>query len=403
MGKKKRKKRSSNKKPLVFTISCVLLLFIIGTAYFLYQSNHKKENISEAVKVDANANTAENAPSSTDTTKDITGGSDQSSDNSSSTTTSTAATTEEENYTLETETPVITLKQGENCTPSITVSPTTTKKIIYKSNDSSVATVSSDGKITAQSDGTAIITCSLGEDSMSIYVNVVTNLSSKQRSTLTLYNQDGKKLTYRLYHQSAHDYSNYNSYLAWHGCATCSFTTVLNAFNETYKDYDPADVIDTIEKETASSSAWQEHHVKREMKQQMPPSLYGITLMLKHTNIPADYVRSFNKSEAKKDILAHLHTGNPVIFEVRMKSNVTGKSKQRWTASVHTMIFLGTYTLTGEVLVCDSVNRSWYSGAQRVKIVDIDDPMEYMFSCTTYDKTMYYSRQSSDGGYILIN
>ena len=53
------------------------------------------------------------------------------------------------------------------------------------------------------------------------------------------------------------------------------------------------------------------------------------------------------------------------------------------------MVLLGVLT-NGKVLLCDSVDRSWYNGGQRLKIVDLSDIMEYMFPCTSFSESMPY-------------
>ena len=57
------------------------------------------------------------------------------------------------------------------------------------------------------------------------------------------------------------------------------------------------------------------------------------------------------------------------------------------------MVLLGVLT-NGKVLLCDSVDRSWYNGGQRLKIVDLSDIMEDMFPCTSFSggKIMEESR-----------
>ena len=133
----------------------------------------------------------------------------------------------------------------------------------------------------------------------------------------------------------------------------------------------------------------------------MPLSLYGISSILKSSGVDNNYVRTYTDSEAKHDIISHLKTGNSIIFEVRQKNSRTGKRTKRWTNSYHTMVLLGVLT-NGKVLLCESVDRSWYNGGQRLKIVDLSDIMEYMFPCTSFSESMYYNGASSDGGYIKI-
>ena len=163
----------------------------------------------------------------------------------------------------------------------------------------------------------------------------------------------------------------------------------------------PSSVIDGVEKLFTSNKDLTREHVNRSLRGQMPLSLYGISSILKSSGVDNNYVRTYTDSEAKHDIISHLKTGNSIIFEVRQKNSRTGKRTKRWTNSYHTMVLLGVLT-NGKVLLCDSVDRSWYNGGQRLKIVDLSDIMEYMFPCTSFSESMYYNGASSDGGYIKI-
>lgn len=271
----------------------------------------------------------------------------------------------------------------------------------WESSDKSVAKVDAMGKITAKGKGSAVITCSSGESSASVSVNVVTRDYDGNACDFSILTADGSTRVYRLYKQNAHNYPKYDSYLAWHGCATCSLTSVLGAYNPAYADILPSEVIDGPEKDTVSTEAWNREHKERSLPRQMPLSLYGITSILEKHGVTVDYVRTYKESEAADDIIAHLKTGNPVIFEVRQKSNKTGKKSSRWTNSYHTMVLLGVLT-NGKVLIYDPVDKNWKNNGNRITITDLSDVMEFMFPCTEFDKAMYYNGASSDGGYIKV-
>lgn len=275
-------------------------------------------------------------------------------------------------------------------------------KLSWKSDKPNIARVNSNGKVTALKKGSATITCSLGNVSCNTYVNVITESYTGKSTDFSMLTANGKERTYRLFKQNAHNYPRYDSYLAWHGCATCSLATVLGAYNESYAGILPSSVIDGVEKQYTSGKDWRREHVNRSLRAQMPLSLYGISSILKASGVDNDYVRTYTESEARKDILSHLKTGNSIIFEVRQKNNRTGKRTRRWTNSYHTMVLLGVMT-NGKVLLCDSVDRSWYNGGQRLKTVELSDVMEYMFPCTSFSESMYYNGASSDGGYIKIS
>lgn len=271
----------------------------------------------------------------------------------------------------------------------------------WSSSDNEVAQVDPLGNVKAKKKGSAIITCTNNTQSLSIYINVITRDYSGKRCEFSILTANGKTRTYQLYKQNSYNYPKYNHYIGWHGCATCSLATVLGAYSSSYANILPSEVIDGPEKATVSSNAWDREHVERTLPKQMPLSLYGISSILEHCNVANDYVRTYEEDTAKEDITQHLKTGNPIIFEVRQKSNKTGKKNDRWTNSYHTMVLLGILT-NGNVLVCDSIDRNWENNGNRIIITSLDDVMEFMFPCTEFSKSMYYDGANSDGGYIKI-
>lgn len=306
---------------------------------------------------------------------------------------------------LTTEEPVLFMQKNNSYTIQLSSSSQALVarygKLTWKSDKPNIARVDSNGKVTALKKGSATITCTLGNVSCSTYINVITDSYTGKATDFSILTANGTQRTYRLFKQNAHNYPRYDSYLAWHGCATCSLATVLGAYNDNYTGVLPSSVIDGVEKQYTSNKDWTREHVNRSLRGQMPLSLYGISSILKSSEVENNYVRTYTESEARRDILSHLKTGNSIIFEVRQKNNRTGKKTKRWTNSYHTMVLLGVLT-NGKVLLCDSVDRSWYNGGQRLKTVELSDIMEYMFPCTTFSESMYYNGASSDGGYIKI-
>ena len=319
------------------------------------------------------------------------------------------ATEEEEEYgniLLSCQETTFFMKKKDSYKPKVTVRKLngrrTTPELTWTTSDSSVAKVDALGKIRAVGGGIATITCQADDQSLEFSVNVITGGESGGSCKLTLLTgSPSKKRNYTLFKQNAHNYSSYDNYLAWHGCAHCSLATVLGAYNEDYEGIKPNEIISGIEKKYADPKAWSREHEQHSLRYQMPLSLHGISSLLEKGKVSNEYVPFFSYDEARADIINHLKTGNPVIIEVRQKSSKTGKSSRRWTNSYHTMIFLGIFT-DGKVLLCDSVNRSWYDGGQRYKIVTIDDVMEYMFTSKRTTTSYYYDGASSDGGYIKI-
>ena len=197
--------------------------------------------------------------------------------------------------------------------------------LIWKSDKPNIVRVDSNGKVTALKKGSATITCTLGNVSCHTYVNVITDSYTGKATDFSMLTATGNQRTYRLFKQNAHNYPRYDSYLAWHGCATCSLATVLGAYNDNYSGILPSSVIDGVEKQFTSNKDWTREHVNRSLRGQMPLSLYGISSILKSSGVDNNYVRTYTDSEAKHDIISHLKTGNSIIFEVRQKNSRTGK------------------------------------------------------------------------------
>ena len=310
------------------------------------------------------------------------------------------------NILLSCEETTFLMKRKDSYKPEVTVRKLNGRRtmpdLTWASSDSSVAKVDTHGKIRAVGGGNATITCQADDQSLEFSVNVITGGDSSGSCKLTLLSgSPSRKRNYTLYKQNAHNYSSYDNYLAWHGCAHCSLATVLGAYSKDYEGIRPNEIISGIEKKYADPGAWSREHEKHSLRYQMPLSLHGISSLLAKGNVSNEYVPFFSYDEARADIISHLKTGNPVIIEVRQKSSKTGKRSRRWTNSYHTMIFLGIFT-DGRVLLCDSVNRSWYDGGQRYKTVTIDDVMEYMFTSKRTTTSYYYDGAASDGGYIKI-
>lgn len=398
----RRRKNSSNKVRLYLLITILLVLILLLAILFRVLTMTKNGLFSSESNVlrkqsekEITASPKPDQPFAPEETS--------TQENTSDTHSAKEASTEEEKVTnIVCDQKVLLMRSGNSVRIHAEISPANSHiKADWSSNQSGVASVDSLGTITAGKDGNAIITCSAGDVSTQIYVNVVTETPGGEIDDISLYQEDGKLIHYNLFHQSAHAYGSHSDYMAWHGCATCSTTTIVGAYSAGYPDIMPAEFIDTVEKKVLGSKEWTRQHVTKPMKTQMPISLSGISKIFHSVGIKHEYIRSFKQAKAKQDIFNHLHTGNPVLFEVRKLSNITGKRDSKWTGSVHTMIFLGVYT-TGEVLVCDSVNHDWYSGGQRAKIAEIEDLMEYMYSCTDFNTAPYYKSISSDGGYIKI-
>ena len=221
--------------------------------------------------------------------------------------------------------------------------------------------------------------------------------------------------TFTVFRQAARTYNEYSEFLAGHGCANCTLTNMIRAYAPAFATATPDTVIATIERQVAGEEAWTENHVTKAQDDQSPLSMFGISQILSAAGVRNTYVTKFNSNmrdssdgNAAADIIAHLKTGNPVVFEARDYNRYTGQADGRWTKNYHTLSLLG-YFVDGRVLLTDTAGRGWYKpsngyyGGQRFKIVDLKDPMSHMFSCENKPNTIYFKGTSKAGGYIKVN
>ncbi len=235
---------------------------------------------------------------------------------------------------------------------------------------------------------------------------LVTNMTDlpmetrKARVTVTIHSYPGDR-TYTVFNQAdgKNKTRKFPHYMPAHGCAACSTSVVLTGFGIPMT---PADMVEKVER-VVLGDKWEKNY-SRDHRHRMPMTLYGITRVLDRYKIANTYVRTFKDGEAKKQILEHLLTGRPVIFEVKNYNRYKNKKSTKWANSYHTMVFLGV-TDTGKVIVADPANRSskTFGTMGRLKYVDIDEVIPYMFSCTSATKHNYFSTGATAGGYILID
>lgn len=289
------------------------------------------------------------------------------------------------------------------------------------------------GNLTATSSNPAIINVVSGN---TLHANaygtcevIVTGMNQRAYITMTVpdvsNNDSGAQLslpsmnsgwhTFTVFRQAARTYGEYSEFLAGHGCANCTLTNMIRAYAPAFATATPDTVIATIERQVAGEEAWTENHVTKVPEKQNPLSMYGISQILSAAGVRNTYVTKFNSNmrdssdgNAAADIIAHLKTGNPVVFEARDYNRYTGQSDGRWTKNYHTLSLLG-YFVDGRVLLTDTAGRGWYKpsngyyGGQRFKIVDLKDPMSHMFSCENKPNTIYFKGTTKAGGYIKVN
>ena len=220
-----------------------------------------------------------------------------------------------------------------------------------------------------------------------------------------------KVLSYRVFSQGGNtqEASTLNvkkrtDYVAIHGCAVSSLTTVLSAHSKKYANYTPTKTYKKLEKKVFGLRRWRANYSKSKSRQ-MPVSLYGITKILNYCKIKARYVRTFRDASAVRTIENHLKKGKPVIIEVNNHRQTNGRFyrayNQRWATTKHTMVLLG-MTDTGKVIVADSAFRTWSGSRQRIKFATMKNLVHYMIPSKTTSYSCYYQSASSNGGYILV-
>ena len=238
---------------------------------------------------------------------------------------------------------------------------------------------------------------------------IVTPSSLVSKSTnedivrVTVNGSKGKR-TFRVFAQGG-SFNSKRSFVALHGCAVCSLTTVLSGYTTKYQNYTPAKTYKKLEKQVFGQRRWNANY-KKSMSAQRPISLYGISKVLRYCHVSNKYVRYFKDAKAIKQIENHLKKGEAVIVEVNNRRQKNGRIissyTSKWSSSKHTMVLLG-MTNTGKVIVADSAYRKWSGSRQRVKFTTMKQLVSYMIPCTRSSSSVYYNSVASCGGYILVN
>lgn len=234
------------------------------------------------------------------------------------------------------------------------------------------------------------------------------NTNSSTSVALSVKNQAGAKLKYKLYYQRAtaleYKYTKYKKYLAAHGCSTCALTAVLNATVPKYKNYTPDMVIEKVIRPSVGEKAFKANFSKS-LKRQMPIGLKGIAKVLEDNGVQYKYVYQYTAKSATKEITAHLESGNPVIFTV---------PKSVYSGGVHTMCMLS-LDKNGRVIVGDSIMGSakkWGKNNRLVKFNTTSSSKSSKVSkiCKYFNASTksvdnvgyFYSGRKGNIGYILV-
>lgn len=208
--------------------------------------------------------------------------------------------------------------------------------------------------------------------------------------TVSVESAGGKTYSYTIFHQSAKGLGGYRKFLRWHGCSTCSLTTLLRARVPKLKDLLPGETISRIERKVFPKSVVEQNY-SRSIRQQRSVSMYGITKILNYYGIKTKYVHSFSRERACEEIEAHLEKGKPVFVTVK---------KGKWAQVYHTMLLIG-MDKKGRAIVADSANRKWSGKEQRVKYARVSELLKSMWSGGS-TSSVYWNGYYGCGGYVLV-
>ena len=209
--------------------------------------------------------------------------------------------------------------------------------------------------------------------------------------TLTVNQEEGTR-DYTVYRQGGDNESSlYPGYVAGHGCAACSTATILTSWTE--ETVEPADLVESVEKEVFGQEKWEKNYSKKPRKQ-MPLSLYGVSRILSYYDVPHRYVRSFEDEKAVEEITDHLKSGKPVIA---LYSSVNrNEKKHQGSIGYHTITFLG-LTEEEEIIIGEP------AGSGRIRFSTVEKMVPYLFPCKDTESTAcYFSGRKKSGGYILV-
>ena len=229
------------------------------------------------------------------------------------------------------------------------------------------------------------------------------------RKTYTIWNQStltGAKWKMKV--RAGNRTYTLNQYFPRHGCASCTTTSIVRAWGDAkYKNITPLDMSKPggIEEKALGQKLYQNNYAKTNESKPMPITIPAMSKILTYCGVRNTLVRSYSRASAKKQITGNLNQGKPVIIEVRQYNSAKRRKDSRWTTGYHTMALLG-FTEKGKVIVADPSGgngyKSWSGGWQRIKLVSLDEILNYMYSANTTKTPMYFSGSTYCGGYILV-
>lgn len=260
--------------------------------------------------------------------------------------------------------------------------------IQWTSSNEKVASVDSNGNVTALAQGTAVITAA-AENGVKASCAVKSYMQYKiSGKTLTISSAKGNR-TYYAYSQRAYGYGWYRS----HGCVTTAVAIVASSFG---KNYTPKDI-----HEGPASAVYSERYAVTKMGGAgVLPKWYGkaaisvltASSILTNMGIENRAVYSYDKAEALQEIREHLKQGKPVIIKVN--NNVyNGRQLGR---PHHSLVVVGVDE--SDHAICISPGASTYMTSYTLSTL----LYHHMTPASGKYMVPYMGDLQTAGGYILI-
>lgn len=254
--------------------------------------------------------------------------------------------------------------------------------IVWESSNEEVAVVSEKGKVTVTGLGTAKITAvSANGKKAHCTVRGVQYVSSNGKVRITT--PDGVK-TYQEYKQN-----QYGLYYRSFGCVTTAVAMIASGYG---KNYTPRDI-----HEGAVTKKYSERYALKKMKasaalyNRAAMSLMTASRILKNIGISNKVVYKYKKSEAYREIKAHLLEGKPVM----VKANNNTHKGIRLANAHHALVLIG-LDENENIIYLDPSDRSKYKIKLKTLIKYHMTPAEGKY------KTPHVVGANTAGGYILV-
>lgn len=273
------------------------------------------------------------------------------------------------------------------------------KQITWKSKDSSIAKVNTNGRVKGMGYGKTKI---IGTDkkgrkykynvTVSNY-KVVPTGNRRYPNKVKVQTPTGNKV-YRVYNQVGFG----NSYLTQRGCSHSSAAMVMSAYG---KKYTPMDIhYGSANKKCSERYALKKLNKKVAVTGQSL-SVYSISKILRNVGIKNHPVYRFTRREATREIENNLKQGKPILIMCHRKK-VNGI---KLANSYHFLVLVG-IDPDGNAIVLNAaggtVNTSQCTGKYKLPVKTL--VKNHMWSCTGKKyKSFYFNGSENYGGYIVID